>query len=304
MYREIEFGWGPLRAVALFTRAALSCVEPIISPRHRLVHHARNIGDQFGAAFLFGDAFGQHDDHVRFAARCVYDSRVVVMFGDVTGLVGNARRGGQPGGDAIVEALRREYLDHLLANATVQEFVLGDQPQEQHQVVSRRRVVLAGLKSFRVFDPAQYLDVLRAEFAHQFGDAFGLDLFDQEIRGQVAAPRDHPVDQNDDGHGLPYAIVNLLIAVVIPVQPEFAAVDDAVELVFDLDRLVERDPFPVGAPKDLHHHRQLHRARRVKAGALVDEQSLFRLGVVNGHAHLLGAARGDQLLDLRFRVVE
>src|SRR5882672_2386560 len=215
--------------------------EPIHeSPRHRLVNHARNIGDQFGAVFLFGDAFGQHDDHVRFAPRSVDDGRVVVMFGDVTGFVGHARSGGQSGGDALVEALRHKYLDHLLAGATIQEFVLGDQPQEEHQVVSRRRVVLAGLKSFRVFDSAQHLDVLRAEFAHQFGDVFGLDLFDQQVCGQVAAPRDHPVDQSYDGHHLPDASVNLLVAVVVTVQPVFAAVDDAVELVFDLDRLVER----------------------------------------------------------------
>src|SRR5262245_8469885 len=295
---------GLLRAVALSTRAALSCIDPIISPRRRLVHHARNVGDQPGAAFLFGDASGQYDEHVSFAARGVDDGRVVVVFGDVTGLVGHARRGGQSGGDAVVEALRREDLDHPLAGSAVQEFVLGDQPQEQHQVVSRRHVILAGLKSLRVFDSAQHLDVLRAELAHQFGDAFGLDLLDQQVRGQVAAPGDHPVDQDDDRHRLPNAIVNLLVAVVVPVQPVFAAVDYAVELVFDLDRLVEGDLFPVGAPKDLHHHRQFHRARRVEAGALVDEQGLFRLEVVNGHAHQLGAARGDQPIDLRFRALQ
>src|SRR5262245_61294009 len=33
-------------------------------PRHHLINSARNISDQFAAAFLFGDASCQDDDHI------------------------------------------------------------------------------------------------------------------------------------------------------------------------------------------------------------------------------------------------
>jgi len=72
-----------------------------------------------------------HDNHIRFTARQINDPRVVIVSGNLAGLVRHARCGGQSGGDAVVETLRRQNLDHLLAGAFIQEFVQGARCEKQ-----------------------------------------------------------------------------------------------------------------------------------------------------------------------------
>jgi hypothetical protein len=116
------------------------------------------------------------------------------------------------------------------------------------------------LKRLVVLDAAQHAHPRRTESHGGLLDVLGGQLFDDQVRREVAADGDHRVGQLSVRHAAAAALVDGGVRVVAHIQREGAAVDDAVELVDDGDLVVERERAGARLAEELDEDRDFHRA--------------------------------------------
>ncbi len=201
---------------------------------------------------------GQDHQGVRLAVLEVHDARVVVNGGDVARLVGHARGLGQAGGNAPLEALVVQDLQHLRRGLRAVGLAFGERAQQLEQPGRSDLVVDAGLEGGLILDAPDHLHPVDAQLGEGGLDGGHAQHVDQQVRREVARGRDHRVRELLDGHGPAEVAVQVGIGVAVEVEHVELVVHDAAELVAHVHGGVEGQLAPAHLAIDAEEHGQLH----------------------------------------------
>src|SRR5229473_1195655 len=124
----------------------------------RLVNPSGDVGHKGSAVFGLRQAAHQNNQGER--AGCIDNRRVVMNFGELSGLMGHARAGRQAGGNGLVEFLARQNLHHLAGGVQVDGLAFGDGLEKNQQAARGGGVVHSFFVRLIVFDPAQYVHAI------------------------------------------------------------------------------------------------------------------------------------------------
>ena len=213
---------------------------------------------------MLGGELRQDHQHVRLPSFEVHDTGIVVHGRDVARFVGDAGRFRQAGRDAAAILLVEQNLQHLVARILRVRLAIGDQAEKLEETIGGDLVVQPGLECSLILHAAQDVDAVDLHLVECLLDGGNADDIDQEIRGQVARLRNHPIGQLADRQRLPEVAVDVRVRVAAEVQHERLLVDDAGEAITDVDRRFEMQFPAIDLPEDAEQDGQLHRRCRVK----------------------------------------
>ena len=148
---------------------------------------------------------------------------------------------GRPAGNRVLELLALEDRDHLRVRRGIHRLSLRQLVEKDLKTSRGRAVIEALVEGLAVLDATQHLHAIGAQPRHRAPDVLDTQLFNQQVRREVTAHGDHRFAELPQGQRLAHGGVDLLVRVVTFAQRVRAAVDDALELVADVQRVVERD---------------------------------------------------------------
>src|SRR5215831_1667300 len=126
--------------------------------RQQLEDRARYFSNRCRPAGGFGRPFREHGEDVRLAIGRIHDPGIVRDRRDLAGFMGDADRARQTRGNAPLELLRMEYIEHLVRELRRECALLGDQPKKLHESVSGHAIDDAMLEGALILDSARDID--------------------------------------------------------------------------------------------------------------------------------------------------
>jgi len=172
-------GW---RVAVEFFAVALLC---------RLVEQTRNLRDERRARFFIGNTACQNHKDKR--PRRINNRSVVINLGNVARFVRYGSAAGETRRNPVVELLTLEDVHHLARGIGIHGTVFCDGFHEHLKTARRRRIVQTFFESFVVFHTSQHIHAIGVEPRDLSPNIFHAELFDDQIRRQIAAGGDHQI---------------------------------------------------------------------------------------------------------------
>ena len=207
----------------------------------------------------------------------------------------HARR--EPGWNLFIELLRQQDVEHFARRGRRSCTSLLDCAHDDRQIAGSGGVVQPLFERLFVLDPAPNLDSLRTELAHRLRYGVASDQRDQCVRGKIAGARNHQPQQGVDTHSLANPVVQRRIAVRADIQGVGRAVHQRSELIHHQQPLIHPKRAGVRAAEQLDHHRNFHRAGRVKARVRIQKKRVGASRIQISEPHKRPRILGDASLD-------
>ncbi|MCG3119577.1 MAG: hypothetical protein ALAOOOJD_02007 [bacterium] len=167
--------------------------------------------------------------------------------------------------------------------------------QHQHQVEGVGLIVPTKLKSFGIFHAAPHLHVLGAQLAQCHHHVLRAHPLDENIRCEIAAHRNHLLDELANRHRCAEGAIHRGVAVIRHIQTVRRAIDNAAKFIFNAQRILEAEFIFCGLPKHFDHHRHFHGAGGVHHLPFIEKEFPPGFEIAAGDADFGMQAIGQML---------